>query len=74
VLDLAFRTLGLHRVFAELDVRNDASIALCRRLGLREEAHFVRDWWFKGDWADTGHYAILQEEWLQRRATGSAVG
>jgi len=63
VLDLAFSTLGLHRVYAELDVRNHASIALCRRLGMREEAHFVRDLMFKGEWADTGVYAILAEEW-----------
>ena len=66
VLDLAFRTLGLHRVHAELDPRNDASVALCRRLGLREEAYFVRDMWFKGEWADTGVYAVLGEEWLSR--------
>lgn len=63
VLELAFSTLGLHRVHAELDVRNDASIALCRRLGMREEAHFVRDMMFKGEWADTGVYAILVDEW-----------
>lgn len=68
VLDLAFDTLGLHRVVAELDVRNDASVALCRRLGMREEAHFVRDMWFKGDWSDTGVYAILAEEWRGIRA------
>jgi RimJ/RimL family protein N-acetyltransferase len=68
VLELAFDTLGLHRVFAELDPRNDASIALCRRLGLREEAHFVKDMMFKGDWADTGVYAILADEWARRPA------
>jgi RimJ/RimL family protein N-acetyltransferase len=64
VLELAFATLRLHRVVAELDPRNDASVAMCRRLGMREEAHFVRDWWFKGEWADTGVYAILRQEWL----------
>ena len=67
VLDLAFRELMLHRVFAELDPRNDASIALCKRLGMREEAFFVKDLLFKGDWADTGTYAILREEWLATR-------
>jgi RimJ/RimL family protein N-acetyltransferase len=71
VLDLAFATLGLHRVIAELDVRNNASVALCRRLGLREEAHFVRDMMFKGEWADTGVYAILADEWQQRRSTST---
>ena len=30
---LAFGELGLHRVYAELDPRNDASVALCLRLG-----------------------------------------
>lgn len=66
VLELAFRTLSLHRVVAELDPRNDASIALCKRLGMREEAFFVKDLWFRGDWADTGMYAILRDEFLAR--------
>jgi aminoglycoside 6'-N-acetyltransferase len=64
VLGIAFGIIRLHRVYAELDPRNDASIALCKRLGMREEAFFVQDLWFKGDWADTGIYAILREEWL----------
>ncbi len=63
VLDLAFRVLRLHRVMAELDPRNDASIALCKRLGMRGEAFFVKDLWFKGEWADTGMYAVLRDEW-----------
>jgi aminoglycoside 6'-N-acetyltransferase len=50
-------------VRAELDPRNDASVALCRRLGKREEAHFVEDLWFKGAWGDTGIYAMLDREW-----------
>ena len=66
ILELAFGELGLHRVRAELDPRNDASIALCRRLGMREEAHFVEDLFFKGGWADTGVYAILDHEWAGR--------
>jgi RimJ/RimL family protein N-acetyltransferase len=67
ILGLAFETIGLHRVHAELDPRNDASIALCKRLGMREEAHFVEDLMFKGDWADTGVYGILRREWLAGR-------
>ncbi|NEM92445.1 GNAT family N-acetyltransferase [Galbitalea soli] len=66
VLDLAFGRMRLHRVVAELDPRNDASIALCRRLGMREEAFFAKDLWFKGAWADTGMYAILDSEWAAR--------
>ena len=66
VLRRAFAELGLHRVIAELDPRNDTSIALCRRLGMREEAYFVKDLMFRGDWADTGIYAILDAEWMTR--------
>jgi RimJ/RimL family protein N-acetyltransferase len=66
VLRMAFDDIHLHRVQADLDPRNDASIALCKRLGLREEAHFVKDLWFKGDWADTGIYAILDTEWAHK--------
>ncbi len=63
VLDIAFKTIGLRRVMAELDPRNAGSVALCKRLGMREEAHFVEDLWFKGEWGDTGIYAILAREW-----------
>ena len=63
VLRLAFETLDLHRVFANLDARNDASVAMCRRLGLREEAHHLEDVWFKGEWSDSYIYAVLAREW-----------
>ena len=62
MLGVGFTEVGLHRIFAELDPRNDASVALCKRLGMREEAFFVEHMWFKGAWADTGIYAILDRE------------
>jgi RimJ/RimL family protein N-acetyltransferase len=66
LLRIAFEEVDLHRVMAQLDPRNTASIALCKRLGMREEAYFVEDLWFKGGWADTGVYAILDREWSAR--------
>ena len=63
LLDLAFETAGLHRVYAELDPRNAASAALCVRLGMRHEAHFVDELFFKGEWGDTDVYAVLDREW-----------
>jgi len=62
LLDFAFDTLRLHRVAAEFDPRNERSIALCRRLSMVEEAHYLEDLWFKGAWADTGQYARLRVE------------
>jgi RimJ/RimL family protein N-acetyltransferase len=68
ILEIAFSGIGLHRVVARLDPRNDASAALCRRLGMREEALFIEDIWFKGEWGDTSVFAILAREWEASRA------
>ena len=65
-LRIAFETLGLHRVIAVLEPHNAASTALCRRLGMREEAYFVEDCWCKGEWTDTGVYGLLASEWQAR--------
>ena len=63
MIDEAFGPVGLHRVFAQLDPRNAASIALCVRLGMRAEAHHVEHIWLKGEWADTAIYGLLAREW-----------
>ena len=63
MLRLAFETIGFHRVKANLDPRNAPSEALCRRLGMRLEAHHVEDFWCKGEWTDSYIFAILDREW-----------
>ncbi len=63
VLALAFNELGLHRVTARMDSRNQASARLAGRLGLRQEAHFVRYQMFKGESSDELVFAMLAEEW-----------
>jgi RimJ/RimL family protein N-acetyltransferase len=72
VLQIAFGNIGLHRVVAQLDRRNEASVALCTRLGMRKEANFIEDLWFKGEWSDTAVYAILDREWAARATWGAA--
>ena len=68
VLDYVFGTLGLHRVVAVTDCENVRSIALLERLGMRREAHFVENIWFKGAWGSEYLYAVLRREWESRRA------
>jgi RimJ/RimL family protein N-acetyltransferase len=63
LLRLGFGDLGLHRIVARLDVRNTASAAVARRLGMRQEAHLVQNEWFKGEWTDELVFAILADEW-----------
>lgn len=67
LLDLGFGHYACHRIFAELDPRNTASMRLCERLGMRRESHRLADFWSKGEWTDTYEYALLASEWLGRR-------
>lgn len=67
VLDYAFSRLGLHRVTAITDCENEGSVVLLGRLGMRREGHFIENIWFKGKWGSEYLYAVLREEWLQKR-------
>lgn len=63
LLQLAFATLNLHRVWATYDVRNHASYRVMEKLGMRREALFKKDVLQKGEWRDSYLYAVLAEEW-----------
>jgi RimJ/RimL family protein N-acetyltransferase len=63
LLGLAFDGLGLHRVTARIDTRNEPSLRLARRLGMREEAFLRENEWFKGGWSDERDFALLEQEW-----------
>jgi RimJ/RimL family protein N-acetyltransferase len=67
LLDYLFRTRGKHRVSADCDPRNRASVRLLERLGFRCEAHHRRSAWSKGEWTDEAVYALLSDEWTGRR-------
>jgi RimJ/RimL family protein N-acetyltransferase len=63
VLGHAFDDLGLHRVYADADPRNPASIKVMEKLGMRREAQLVENVWIKGEWCDSLIYARLRREW-----------
>jgi RimJ/RimL family protein N-acetyltransferase len=63
VLHLAFDGLGLHRVVARVDARNDPSLRLAARLGMRREVHLMANEWFKGEWSDEIDFALLEDAW-----------
>jgi RimJ/RimL family protein N-acetyltransferase len=67
LLDYAFASLDLHRIFAIADCRNKPSWTLLERVGLRQEGHFLENIWFKGEWSDEYLYAVLKDEWLEKR-------
>jgi RimJ/RimL family protein N-acetyltransferase len=67
LLHLAFGTLGKHRVYASIDPRNAASLALFARAGFRKEAHFIESLFLMGEWVDDVVVAMLAREWRATR-------
>jgi len=63
MLQLAFDELGMRRMIARLDTRNIASVRVLERLGMRREAHLIKNEWFKGELGDEYDYALLADEW-----------
>ncbi len=62
-----FHTLEKHKVIAFADVRNEKSIRVLERVGMRREGHLLQNFMSKGQWVDEYQYAMLQSEWLLRQ-------
>jgi [ribosomal protein S5]-alanine N-acetyltransferase len=63
VLRRAFLTLRLHRIEANIQPGNHASIALARGAGFHREGFSPRYLKIGGRWRDHERWAILAEEW-----------
>jgi ribosomal-protein-alanine N-acetyltransferase len=73
VLRHAFGTLRLHRVEANIQPGNKASIALAQGAGFRREGFSPRYLKIGGRWRDHERWAILADEWRTRQADGRAA-
>ena len=63
LLGYIFNVLKKHRVIAIADVRNERSINLLKKIGMRQEGHSIKSYLSKGEYIDEFHYAMLKEEW-----------
>jgi RimJ/RimL family protein N-acetyltransferase len=70
LLDYAFGPLGLRRLEADIDPRNEASIRLTERLGFRREGLLRERWVTAGEVQDSLFYGLLRREWRGGRDTG----
>ncbi|GLY52637.1 GNAT family N-acetyltransferase [Lentzea sp. NBRC 102530] len=62
MLKIGFEGMGLHRIVAECDARNEPSWRSMERLGMRREALLRHAEVFKGEWGDLLVCAMLAEE------------
>ncbi|MER2038162.1 MAG: GNAT family N-acetyltransferase [Solibacillus sp.] len=62
ILNLAFHTLELERVFSESDTRNKASSKLMSRLGMTHEGTLRKNHMIRGTLVDSVYYSILKKE------------
>ena len=63
VFEYLFSKLNKHRIFCSVDPRNQPSMKLLERVGMRKEAHFAKSIRFKGKWEDDVIFGMLEEEW-----------
>jgi [ribosomal protein S5]-alanine N-acetyltransferase len=69
VLRHAFRSLGLHRLEANIQPGNRSSRALVRGLGFRREGFSPRYLKIGGRWRDHERWAIVRETWIRERSS-----
>jgi RimJ/RimL family protein N-acetyltransferase len=65
--DVAFGTFGLERVISTIDVRNEASIRVIEKAGLRWEATYRKFRRARGQWRDCHLYSMPRVAWESAR-------
>ena len=71
LMALCFEELGVHRVIALCFADNESSWRLMEKLGMRREAHTVRDSLHRDrGWLDGYSYALLADEWSASEGGG----
>ena len=63
LIDYAFGALGLNRLEADIDPRNENSAKSLTRLGFIEEGVLRERWIVAGEKSDTAYYGLLASQW-----------
>jgi ribosomal-protein-alanine N-acetyltransferase len=68
LVTFAFEQLGLHRLEADVDPRNRASVRALERLGFRREGYLRERYHMHGEIQDAILYGLLRPDWDVRAA------
>jgi ribosomal-protein-alanine N-acetyltransferase len=63
VLNYAFTVLNFHRLEADVDPRNAASVKTLERLGFQREGYLRERWQVNGEIQDALFYALIRPDW-----------
>jgi ribosomal-protein-alanine N-acetyltransferase len=66
VLDYAFDVLKLHRLEADTDPDNTASLAILEKFGFQREGLFRQRWYVSGKWLDSVMLGLLRTDYNSR--------
>jgi RimJ/RimL family protein N-acetyltransferase len=69
VIGYAFTELKLHRIEADVDPRNDASVRTLERLGFQREGYLRERWQVSGEIQDAYFYGLLSHDWEKPNTT-----
>jgi [ribosomal protein S5]-alanine N-acetyltransferase len=67
LIDYCFNSLNFHRLEADIDPLNAASIKLVERLGFQKEGYLRERWLVGGNAQDSLIYGLLKNDWLKIR-------
>lgn len=68
LLDQAFTTLELHRVWVDIPEYNENALQMCRHVGFVLEGHLRKTHRKDGEWYDSMAMGLLAEEYVRRRS------
>jgi len=60
IIKCGFEKLGLHSLEANINPANKDSIKLIEKLGFKQEAYFIENYYFDGKFIDSAIYSLLE--------------
>jgi len=70
MIEFGFDQMELHRLEADTDPRNAASIALLEKFGFVKEGFFRERWRVHGQWLDSDMLGLLKSDYARRGGSG----